>query len=411
MNITLKIFQVVLTFGFFLLFSLVTVQAILFFFVQTQRFSEAAQSRTTPSKPQIFDAQFTPPPAWTLAPRPTPTSLADQGVRALPPQEFQFSTQPRASNAPFSFLTSAADAKTVVGTIGALGNNGIVALDLASGVVSILDENPMSVPRVSGKYVVWKNASPPNELSVYDLAQRQLQKLSWNFEFVTDPRIAGNTLLFTGITDKPTDKNAIFWIYNLATQQSYSLGIGGAYPEISGDWVVFRAGSNPVELKAINIRTKEQISLGAAPPPDQYGTMHSKLYDIDAPWIAWGAGALDPQPILHLYNVVTRQSTSVPLPPRDPKIRKDIYADNFKVAQGIVIFSCRVNCYMAYNIQRKTFFTVPVQQPKTEDDGLLGWVIAGDKIIWQWRANVSGKDENRVYSSQIVPPPNNPPYP
>ena len=347
-------------------------------------------------------ARFTPPPLPTLRLLPTATLLPDRGVRSSLPQALRVSGDVRVPNDQFYFVPASADINTIVGTTGVPGRTAIVAVDISSGITRFLGEKPGSVVQVSGKYVVWRNESPANEFSIYDLDQGQIKNLTLSFDIVRDPRISGSTLLLTGIVQQNSGPTSAFWIYDLATQKDFSLGVTGQDPEISGDWIVYRGHktTSQVELKAMNIRTKEEIVLGSAPPPGQYGDMRYRLYDISLPWVAWGAGALDPEPLLHLYNLETHQTRTVSIPGCvHPLSQRKGGAMEVQISKDIVIFQCIT--YMGYHIRRNVFFTIPVQQPKTEDDGLVKWVLASDQVVWLWHANVNGGEENRVYTSRI----------
>lgn len=356
--------------------------------------------------------QRTPPPPWTVVPRATATFVPDRGVRALTPQALPIQNQLKALNGPFSFFLTSADAKTIAGVSHVGGKDSVATIDRASGQIRFLTEELPQSPQVSGKYVVWED--PGHALAIYDMAQGKLNRLKWTFEFIEHVRVSGNTVVFARTGQNP---RYALWGYDLTTQKDFPIVTQpdqyDEMPEISGDWVVYIArafqAQSRIELRAVNLRTHEQLVLGDGPQPNQNGVI-PQLHAIDAPWVVWGTGDFNKASEIHLYNLDTRQSSTVQLPSHSSN-QRPIPARNFGISKGVAIFSCGVDCYMGYHTQRKVFFTVPIQQPKTEDDSLINWVISGDQIIWSWHANANGQDVNSIYTSQIIVSPGGTPYP
>jgi hypothetical protein len=344
-----------------------------------------------------------PPPG---TPNPTPTPLPDRGVRAEVAQPFALqadSVPAFAAASRLRFYAPATDGKTLVGFArkDEQDNLSVVAVDLASGKMRQLaemQEQPYE-PRVSGRYVVWTTL---HELYFYDLETGQSGQLDSGLA-TRHARISGNVVTW--------GRNAYAILgYNFDNGKSFTVpmqsNVFGAQIEFSGQWVVYQAlvsGPSYAELRAVNIRTQEDIYLGEIFIGTQDSPYVPPLYAIDAPWVAWSRGGQSPSPALYLYNLDTRTAYTVTIPSWGESLSEPspitINPMYLTMSNRVVIFSGYYQD-MGYDIERQVFFSLPTNAPYGFDK--LGWSIAGDQLVWVLSSGPYGQEESQLYTAKII---------
>jgi hypothetical protein len=367
-----------------------------------------AWSKPLPTWPPITPVSPPPPRAVALPSPRAPIRTGSPNVGSA--QELVVANKAALPSSLFESSFLHMDGKTLVGVLlVAPGKESVVAIDLATGQGRVLADAARLTggPQVSDRYAVW---SDNRKLQVYDLQQGQKRDVGLD---AFEVQIAGSRIIYRVI------ENGEWHIkgYNLGGQQVFSVADDAGnkgIPMVSKNWAVFTLPPKPstvsgayyysTTLTVLNLDTREQIQLGQIQSSSrQY--VPDGLFAIDAPWIAWATGQLG-EATMHLYNLETRTASTVSQPMCQAKSTVPSgYLSKFRISSGIVLFKCGdyPGLYLGYDIQQKAFFSIPIQQLKTEADDLAGWMIVGGRIVWVWNGYANGKKESHIYTAQVLP--------
>jgi len=336
----------------------------------------------------------------TSTPRPTPTLLPDMGVRLGLAEELaiqqtgeaflQFTGLPR-----IVYLDT--DGKTLVGTIALKGTltNKVIAIDLFSGEAHVIEgEECPYEPRVSEDYVVWTTSG---QVHLYDLSSGQLKQL--DLGLVRYARVSGQVVVW--------ERDAVdIWGYDLETGQKFLVAAHPEaieeQPELSADWVIYRRRGLHLstELRATNVRTHKDISLGEILAESSDAPDISDEYAIDVPWIIWASEAE-----LHLYNLDTHTFHTVTVEPcisvADPTSPpRSLRLKDMVLSGSTVIFSCDQR--VGYDIEHDVFFSLPVHRSEIPEGEFDRWTISDDRLIWELTEDIFGpQEQSHIYTAQI----------
>ncbi len=322
-----------------------------------------------------------------VTPHPTPTFLPNQGVRLEEVREVEVTPN---SSLLLTMLPRLifpnTDGEILTGVVEKEDVNVVVAIDLGTGEMRVLwegEEWPRE-PEISQRYVVW---STLHQLHFYDLESAQLEHL--DFGVARQARVSGEIMVWT--------RNSVdIWGYNLRTGEDFPVAaqpdVMEYAPAISGQWVVYLAWAERVELRGRNILTQQETRIGEIPLRRSEEAYLESLYAVSTPWVAWGTEAA-----LHFYNLETNTTYSVPVEACSSPMNRP---EDLALSGNVLIFTC--DQWLGYDIERDVFFSVPVYRADIPNAGFDGWDISGDWVVWVLTEDAYGAEERgHIYTAQI----------
>jgi hypothetical protein len=337
---------------------------------------------------------------------PTPTLLPQVGFQVsdarllsdTPELLFPSARSPR-------FIRPATDGITLVGeVITSVGNpfaGHIVSIDLASGTVQkVVDVSDIAFPQVSSQYIVWIEQA---KLHFYHRISGKQGTIEIG-EAARNPSLSGSIVVWEYTEHLQTSGERGIWSYDLDSGVDLPVVLGAmSEPLISGHWVIYMNRDDydeiTVGLYGINLETGENFYIGRLQKPTQFYL--PSMFALDAPWVVWSEGYASEKPELHLFNLDTRQTMTVPISEcslNSPSARPDR-----PVISGSTVLFRGCSQTLGYDIDSGALFSVPISQVPSQPASFVGWDFAGGQLTWVSVLDPRGEGKTEVWTVAMPP--------